>query len=100
MRAIIVLAMFQAVSLAMAGSRFEPERKNRRVKVMNVNLFSGPYAGASADDATGRITMNNVDGSFKIDMFCVEKAEILTQNMRVRVFGSDRQLDASKGDSL
>lgn len=70
------------------------------VKVMNVNLFSGPYAGASADDATGRITMNNVDGSFKIDMFCVEKAEILTQNMRVRVFGSDRQLDASKGDSL
>ena len=70
------------------------------VKVMNVNLFSGPYVGASADDATGRITMNNVDGAFKIDMFCVEKAEILTQNMRVRVFGSDRQLDASKGDPL
>ena len=38
MRVTMLVAVFQAVSLAMAGSRLEPERKNRRVKVMNVKV--------------------------------------------------------------
>jgi len=70
------------------------------VKVMNVNLFSGKYGEAYADETTGKIVMNNVEGAYKIDMFCVEKADIKTENMRVRVFGSDRQLDTSKSDAL
>lgn len=70
------------------------------IKVMNVNLFNGPYTSASANDLEGTMSMNNVNGSHKIDMFCVEKADILKENIRVRVFGADRQLDLSKGDAL
>lgn len=70
------------------------------IKVMNVNLWSGAYTSASADDTTSKILMNNVDGSYKIDMYCVEKADIETENIRVRVFGSDSKIDESVGDTL
>ena len=38
MRETIVFAVFHAVALASAGLRFEPERKNNRVNVMNMKV--------------------------------------------------------------
>ena len=44
MRSTIWEAVFQAVSLASAGLRLEPERKNRRVKEMKMNVMSTDQA--------------------------------------------------------
>lgn len=70
------------------------------VKVMNVNLWKGDYTGASEDQTTGLLSMDNVNGATKIEMFCVEKASIATDNIRVRVYGANKQLMESAGDLL
>ena len=55
-RVIIEVAMFQAVSLATAGSRFEPDRKKSRVKVMKVKVTITDHATLVAFAKRGQRT--------------------------------------------